>query len=59
MLGSIDCNSGTPELGWDTDQFLTDEKKAAMVMRYVLSQGGLARGGLNFDAKVCFVPRDG
>ena len=51
-LGSIDANTGTPELGWDTDQFLMDPKKAAFVMYAVIEQGGLAPGVLNFDAKV-------
>eukprot|EP00937_MAST-01D_sp_MAST-1D-sp2_P003599 g3599.t1 len=52
MLGSIDANTGEQALGWDTDQFCTDPQKAAMVMLSVLKQGGLAPGGLNFDAKV-------
>ncbi|KAI9337024.1 xylose isomerase [Zopfochytrium polystomum] len=51
-LGSIDCNTGDELLGWDTDQFLMDEKKAALVMQVVLRMGGLAHGGLNFDCKV-------
>jgi len=52
MLGSVDSNTGDPLLGWDTDQFPMDVKKATLVMRTVLRQGGLAPGGLNFDAKV-------
>jgi xylose isomerase len=52
MLGSIDANTGSPDLGWDTDQFPTDVKLATMVMKAVVEQGGLAPGGLNFDAKV-------
>ncbi|DAZ99394.1 TPA: hypothetical protein N0F65_005296 [Lagenidium giganteum] len=52
MLGSIDCNTGDPMLGWDTDQFLTDDRKATLVMKQVIEMGGLAPGGLNFDAKV-------
>jgi xylose isomerase len=51
-LGSIDANTGTPELGWDTDQFCMDPKKATFVMYAVIEQGGLAPGVLNFDAKV-------
>lgn len=51
-LGSIDANTGDELLGWDTDQFPTDVKKALGVMRAVVEQGGLAPGGLNFDAKV-------
>lgn len=50
-LGSIDANMGTPNLGWDTDQFPTDLGLCTRVMLVVLQQGGLAPGGLNFDAK--------
>jgi len=52
MLGSIDANTGDQSLGWDTDQFCTDVRKATMIMLSILKQGGLAPGGLNFDAKV-------
>jgi len=52
MLGSIDSNTGDQSLGWDTDQFPTDIKNCALVMKTVLSQGGLGAGGLNFDCKV-------
>merc|ERR1712086_1125777 len=38
-------------LGWDTDQFCYDVRKTTMIMWYVLKQGGLHKGGLNFDAK--------
>ncbi|MBX3356555.1 MAG: xylose isomerase [Phycisphaeraceae bacterium] len=50
-LGSIDANMGTPNLGWDTDQFPIDASLATRVMLVVLGAGGLAPGGLNFDAK--------
>jgi xylose isomerase len=52
MLGSIDANRGDELLGWDTDQFPTNLYTNAQVMLAVLGQGGLGRGGLNFDAKV-------
>ncbi|XP_077971274.1 xylose isomerase-like [Styela clava] len=52
MLGSVDSNTGSPDLGWDTDQFPMDVKSAAMVMKTIIEQGGLAPGGLNFDCKV-------
>lgn len=52
MLGSVDCNTGDQSLGWDTDQFLMDEKKATAVMNVVVKMGGWATGGLNFDCKV-------
>jgi len=50
-LGSIDANVGDPLLGWDTDQFATDPAMCALAMLVVLKQGGIAPGGLNFDAK--------
>ncbi len=52
MLGSIDANRGDELLGWDTDQFPTDLYLTTKVMLTVLKYGGLAPGGLNFDAKV-------
>ena len=50
-LGSIDANAGDTLLGWDTDQFSTDPATCAKAMLVVLAQGGLGKGGLNFDAK--------
>lgn len=52
MLGSIDCNTGDELLGWDTDQFLTDDRKATAIMQTIIKMGGFTTGGLNFDAKV-------
>ncbi|XP_038057181.1 xylose isomerase-like [Patiria miniata] len=52
MLGSVDSNTGSPDLGWDTDQFPMDVRDTTLVMKAVIEQGGLAPGGLNFDAKV-------
>jgi len=52
LLGSIDMNTGEASLGWDTDNFLYDPKQATLVMLTVLKQGGLNKGGLNFDCKV-------
>mmetsp|Transcript_38154 Transcript_38154/g.46543 ORF Transcript_38154/g.46543 Transcript_38154/m.46543 type:complete len:443 (+) Transcript_38154:80-1408(+) len=51
-LGSIDSNSGDTLLGWDTDQFPMDVVKTTAIMKIVLEQGGLGKGGLNFDCKV-------
>jgi len=51
-LGSIDANRNEALLGWDTDMFPTDPMLATYVMKRVIEQGGLAPGGLNFDAKV-------
>ena len=52
LLGSIDANRGDPQNGWDTDQFPSDLYDAVHAMLVVLADGGLTRGGLNFDAKV-------
>ena len=52
MLGSIDANRGDLLLGWDTDQFPTDLYLTTQCMLVILAQGGLAPGGVNFDAKV-------
>ena len=51
-LGSIDANRGDLLLGWDTDQFPTDIYLTTECMLVILEQGGLAPGGINFDAKV-------
>ena len=52
MLGSVDANRGDLMLGWDTDQFPTDLYLTTSIMLVLLEQGGIAPGGLNFDAKV-------
>lgn len=52
FLGSIDCNTGSGDLGWDTDQFITNVQDATEMMLTVVKQGGIAPGGLNFDCKV-------
>ena len=52
MLGSIDANRGDYLLGWDTDQFPTDLYGTTFAMMVILKQGGIGRGGVNFDAKV-------
>lgn len=52
MLGSIDANTGSPDLGWDTDQFPMDIKNTTLIMKIIIEHGGLQPGGLNFDAKV-------
>src|SRR5690625_2732935 len=61
MLGSVDANQGDPLLGWDTDEFPTDLWATTLAMYEILKNGGLGRGGLNFDAKVrrgSFTPED-
>lgn len=60
-LGSIDANSGDLLLGWDTDQFPTDVYLTTQCMLAILKKGGIAPGGVNFDAKVrreSFAPED-
>lgn len=52
VLGSVDANQGDPLLGWDTDQFPTNIYDATLCMYEILKNGGIAPGGLNFDAKV-------
>jgi len=52
MLGSVDANQGDSNLGWDTDQFPTNLYDTTLAMYEILLNGGLGKGGLNFDAKV-------
>ena len=53
MLGSIDANQGDLLLGWDTDEFPTDLMATTLAMFEILkNEGGIGRGGVNFDAKV-------
>jgi xylose isomerase len=52
LLGSIDANRGDLLLGWDTDQFPSDIYSTTLAMYEVIKNGGLHKGGLNFDAKV-------
>ncbi len=52
LLGSIDANRGDYQNGWDTDQFPNDPIELAMAMRVLLKAGGIAPGGINFDAKI-------
>ena len=52
LLGSIDANTGDLLLGWDTDQFPTNFYLTAQIMLILLNYGGVAPGGINFDAKV-------
>ncbi|PYI53575.1 xylose isomerase [Paenibacillus flagellatus] len=61
LLGSLDANQGDLLLGWDTDEFPTDLYATTLTMYEVLQNGGLGRGGINFDAKVrrgSFEPED-
>lgn len=51
-LGSIDANQGDLLLGWDTDEFPTNVYDTMFTMYEILENGGIAPGGINFDAKV-------
>lgn len=51
-LGSLDANQGDVMLGWDTDEFPTNIYDTTLAMYQVLENGGIAPGGINFDAKV-------
>lgn len=51
MLGSIDANRGDYQNGWDTDQFPNNVYELTEAMLVILQAGGLAGGGINFDAK--------
>jgi len=51
-LGSIDANHGETILGWDTDEFPTNVFDTTLTMYEILENGGIAPGGINFDAKV-------
>src|SRR6478672_4059345 len=52
FLGSIDANRGDPQNGWDTDQFPNSVDDLVMPLYEILSHGGIAPGGFNFDAKL-------
>ena len=61
LLGSLDANQGDYLLGWDTDQIPTSIMEATLTMYEVLQNGGIAPGGLNFDAHLrrgSFEPED-
>lgn len=51
MLGSIDANRGDYQNGWDTDQFPIDNYELTQAMLQIIRNGGLGKGGTNFDAK--------
>ncbi|MFW5728033.1 MAG: xylose isomerase [Spirochaetota bacterium] len=52
LLGSLDVNQGDYLLGWDTDQLNTNLYEGVLMLYEVLKNGGIAPGGLNFDAKL-------
>jgi len=52
MLRSVDANRNGWQSGWDTDHFPNNAGEMALAFYYILKQGGLGKGGFNFDAKV-------
>ncbi|KAH7655800.1 Xylose isomerase protein [Dioscorea alata] len=52
LLGNIDANTGDPQIGWDTDQFLTDIGEATLIMLSVIRNGRTCTRRFNFDAKL-------
>jgi xylose isomerase len=32
MLGGLDANTGDPQVGWDTDQFMTDHREVRLFL---------------------------
>ena len=51
LFGSLDINQGDPYNGWDTDEFLHNLYDATELMLVLLQNGGMGKGGMNFDAK--------
>jgi xylose isomerase len=52
LLGSLDANRNDYQSGWDTDQFPNNAAELVPAFYQILKGGGIAPGGLNFDAKV-------
>ena len=52
VLGSMDANRGDYQNGWDTDQFPNNINELVEAMLVLVEAGGLAGGGINFDAKI-------
>lgn len=44
LLGSLDANTGDPQTGWDTDQFLTDPLESTRIALAIVKNGGIAPG---------------
>jgi xylose isomerase len=52
LLGSVDANRNDLQSGWDTDQFPNNPGEMTLAFYHILKNGGLGKGGFNFDAKV-------
>ena len=51
-LGSLDINRGDTLLGWDTDQFPNSVSELILSLYHLFSNGGIGKGGLNFESKI-------
>jgi xylose isomerase len=52
IFGSLDLNRNDYQSGWDTDQFPNNAAELVPAFYHILKGGGVAPGGLNFDAKL-------
>jgi xylose isomerase len=52
IFGSLDANRNDYQSGWDTDQFPNNAAELIPAFYHILKGGGIAPGGLNFDAKL-------
>ena len=52
VFGSLDLNRNDYQSGWDTDQFPNNAAELVPAFYHILKGGGVAPGGLNFDAKL-------
>ena len=52
IFGSIDINRNDYQSGWDTDQFPNNIPEMTLAYYEILTAGGFATGGTNFDAKL-------
>lgn len=52
MLGSVDSNTGSPDLGWDTDQFPMDVKNTTLVMKVSSLLSGTEVGNIESSSSI-------
>ena len=53
MLGSIDANTGSPDLGWDTDQFPMDIKDCTKIMKVSTGKSSSCQEVLHISTLFC------
>jgi xylose isomerase len=53
-LGNIDANTGDPQVGWDTDEFLTDIGEATKVMLSVVKNVRKSSLSISFSTSNVF-----